>query len=101
MSLERLALVRLIYAIYYGAPQGAPPFDLEAYFFGMLESMLRLVEAAMAQGELKQESAEDVARAIIAIVTSSINEQLCRRDSKVDREGMVRMLNLLMSGIAP
>ena len=100
ISSERLALVRLIYAIYYGPPQGAPHFDLEAYFVRMLELIERLVGAGVAAGELRQESVGDMSRAIIAILTSAINDLLSRRESKLDREGMVKMLRLLMSGIA-
>jgi TetR/AcrR family transcriptional regulator len=100
ISVEQLAMVRLTYAIYYGPPQGAPPFDLEAFFFGMMDAIQRLVRAGIAGGELKEECVEDTARAIIAILTSAINDQLCRRESKLDRDGMVKMLRLLMSGIA-
>jgi TetR/AcrR family transcriptional regulator len=100
VSVQRLELVRLIYAIHYGPAQGAPAFDLEAYFFRMLELMQQLVSAGIAAGELKPGSCEDVSRAIIAILTSSINDLLCSRaESRLDREGMVRMLKLLMSGI--
>jgi len=100
ISGKQLALVRLIYAIYYGPPQGAPPFDLEAYFVRMLELIQRLVSTGIADNELKQGSAEDMSRAIIAILTSSINDLLCGREAKLDREGLVRMLHLLMDGVA-
>ena len=100
ISVERLELVRLIYAIYYGPPQGAPPFDLGAYFVRMLELIQRMVRAGMDRNELQQGSVEDMSRAIIAILTSSINDLLCGREAKLDREGLVRMLRLLMDGIA-
>jgi TetR/AcrR family transcriptional regulator len=99
ISVERLELVRLIYAIYYGPPQGAPPFDLEAYFLRMLELIQRLVSAGIADNELREGSAEDMSRTVIAILTSSINDLLCGREAKLDREGLVRMLQLLMDGI--
>jgi TetR/AcrR family transcriptional regulator len=100
ISVDRLELVRLIYAIYYGTPQGAPPFDLEAYFVRMLELIQRMVRAGMDSNELQQGSVEDMSRAIIAILTSSINDLLCGREAKLDKEGLVRMLRLLMDGIA-
>jgi TetR/AcrR family transcriptional regulator len=100
ISVQRLELVRLIYAIYYGPPQGAPPFDLGAYFVRMLELIQRMVHAGMDRNELQQGSVEDMSRAIIAILTSSINDLLCGREAKLDREGLVRMLRLLMDGIA-
>jgi AcrR family transcriptional regulator len=100
ISLERLPLVRLIYAIYYGPPQGAPQFDLEAFFVRMIEVIQQFVSAGVANGELKENRVIDVTRAILAILTSAINDQLCRREEKLTRDGMVRMLRLLMSGIA-
>jgi len=98
-SLENLPLVRLIYAIFYGPPQGTPQFDIEAFFLGMIQVTEALVRDGMAKGELRQDSVEDVARAIVAILSSSINEQICRKETKLDRDGMLRMLDLLMQGI--
>lgn len=98
-SCERLPQVRLIYAIYYGPPQGAPQFDLDLYMVRLLEMVRQLVSAGVASGELRDDI-DDAARAIIAILTSAINEQLSQREAKVDRDGMVRLLRLLMCGIA-
>jgi len=99
-SCERLPQVRLIYAIYYGPPQGAPQFDLDVYMVRMMELVQQMVSAGGASGELRDNDSDDAARAIIAILTSAINEQLSQREAKVDREGMVRLLRLLMRGIA-
>lgn len=100
ISLELLPQVRLIYAIYYGPQQGAPQFDLEAYSVRLMELIQRLVSEGVAAGELGENSVEDMARAIIAILTSSINEQLSRRPTKLDRESLARMLHLLLGGMA-
>ena len=98
-SLENLPQVRLIYAIYFGPPQGAPQFDLDTYFLRLMELVQRMVRAGMESGELRENSPEDVARAIVAVLISSINEQLSRREPKLDRDGMARMLRLLMQGV--
>lgn len=100
ISVEKLAEVRLIYAIYYGPPQGAPQFDLEAYFIRMMEVIQGMVGAGVASGELREDCHEDATRAIVAVLTSAIDEQLCRRESRLDRDAMVRMLHLLMRGMA-
>jgi TetR/AcrR family transcriptional regulator len=99
-SLQSLPLVRLMYAISYGPPQGAPHFDLDAFFLRLMELMRQLVSAGISAGELSGDSVDDVARSIIAMVTSAINEQLSARAARLDREGMIRMLQLLMDGIA-
>jgi hypothetical protein len=62
--------------------------------------MRQLVSAGISAGELSGDSVDDVARSIIAMVTSAINEQLSARAARLDREGMIRMLQLLMDGIA-
>jgi len=99
-SRERLPEVRLIHAIHYGPPQGAPHFDLEAYLVELMELIERLVSEGMSKGELARHNAEDVARAIIAILTSAINDQLSKREPRLELEGMLTMLRLLLRGIA-
>jgi TetR/AcrR family transcriptional regulator len=99
-SKQRLPLVRLIYSMYYGPPQGAPHFDFERYSMQMLEVIQQMVGGGVANGELTENNVADVSRAIMAIVTSAVNEQLTRLEYKLDRDGMVRTLRLLMSGIA-
>lgn len=100
ISIERLPMVRLIYAIYYGPPQGTPKFDLDVFPARLMEVLQQLVNSGMREAELKQDSVDDVAGAVMAIVTSVINEQICSREKKPDRDAMVRMLRLLMTGIA-
>jgi AcrR family transcriptional regulator len=95
-SLERLPEVRLIYAVYFGPPQGTPQFDLDAYFLRMMELVHRLIKEGAAGGEFADLCVDDLTRAVIAILTSAINEQLSRRESKLDREGMVRLLRLVL-----
>jgi TetR/AcrR family transcriptional regulator len=99
-SKQRLPLVRLIYSMYYGPPQGAPHFDFERYSMQMLEVIRQMVGAGVASGELRENNIADVSRAVMAIVTSAVNEQLTRMEYKLDQDGMVRTLRLLMSGIA-
>jgi TetR/AcrR family transcriptional regulator len=98
-SVAKLPLVRLIYAIYYGPPQGAPHFDLDVYTIRLIEVIQQMVTEGIASGQLKDKDAGDTARAVFAILTATVNEQLSPRANKPDRETLVRMLTLLMSGI--
>ncbi|GFO53097.1 TetR family transcriptional regulator [Geomonas sp. Red276] len=100
ISLQKLPLVRLMNAIHYGPPQGTPKFDLEVFSVAMMELLLQLIKEGIDSGELKTNNVEDVARTVMAIVSSTITEQLCSRDNKPDRATLVRMLRLLMSGMA-
>lgn len=98
-SLEKLPEVRFIYAMYFGPPQGAPQFDLEAYFTRLVTLVHQLVSSGVATGELAGGSVNDAARAIVAIFISSVNEQLSSRETKIDCEGMARLLRLVLRGM--
>ncbi|MCM0081321.1 TetR/AcrR family transcriptional regulator [Geomonas sp. Red32] len=100
ISLQKLPMVRLMNGIHYGPPQGTPKFDLEIFSVAMTEVLYKLVQEGIESGELKTSQVEDAVRTVMAIVTTAINEQLCSRDNKPDRDTLVRMLRLLMSGMA-
>ncbi len=96
----RLDLARLIYAIFYGPPQGAPHIDFEASFSTMLAHMEQLVSEGISTGEFKQVSPLDAAWAIVALLNTTMEEQFNQtRQVRVDRAGLLRLLSLLFEGI--
>jgi AcrR family transcriptional regulator len=100
-SIERLPIVRLIYAIYYGPPQGAPAFNLERFFDTMLHVISGLVQEGISQGELRHGDGNDMTWALVACLSTSIEEQLCHVVPRIDRVAMTRMLNLVLDGMTP
>jgi len=97
---ERLPVARLIYAIYYGPPQGAPHIDFEASFSTMLAHMEQLVSEGISTGEFRQVSPPDAAWAIVALLNTTMEEQFNQtRQVRVDRSGLLRLLALLFEGI--
>lgn len=97
---DRLPVARLIYAIYYGPPQGAPHIDFEASFSTMLAHMEQLVSEGISTGEFRQVSPSDAAWAIVALLNTTMEEQLNQtRQVRVDRSGLLRLLALLFEGI--
>jgi TetR/AcrR family transcriptional regulator len=97
---ERLPVARLIYAIYYGPPQGAPHIDFEASFSTMLAHMEQLVSEGISTDEFRQVSPPDAAWAIVALLNTTMEEQLNQtRQVRVDRSGLLRLLALLFEGI--
>lgn len=97
---ENLSLVRLIYAIYYGPPQGAPLFDYDQFFNRMLEIVRTIVEEGMEKGELRQADVTVVTWACIGTLNIAMEEQLCHCEPRITRETMTRMLDLVFRGIA-
>jgi len=97
--IQQLPLVKLMYSIYYGTPQGAPPFNLEQYYDRMLHVLTGLLEEGIALGELRPGNVQDMVWASMACLSIAIEEQLCHSMPRIDRAAMSRMLNIVFDGM--
>lgn len=100
VAIQNLPVVRLIYSIYFGPPQGAPPYNLDRYYDRMLEIISRLVRTGVERGELRDGDMGDITWTCLSCLNTAIEEQLCHPVPRIDRAGMLRMLELIFSGIA-
>lgn len=98
-SIQQLPLVKLMYSIYYGAPQGAPAFNLERYYDRMLQVITELMETGITRGELKPRNTQDMVWSALACLSIAIEEQLCHCTPRIDRSSMTRMLEIVFDGI--
>jgi AcrR family transcriptional regulator len=98
-SVQQLPLVKLIYSIYYGTPQGAPPFNLELYYERMLQVISALIEEGIAAGEIRTGNVDDMVWAALACMSIAIEEQLCHCNPRLDRAAMTRMLDIVFDGL--
>lgn len=98
--LINIDVARIIYSIYFGPPQGAPPFPYDRFFDEMLEIIRGMVRDGIEAGELQQVDESDATWAIISGLNSVMEEQLCRISPRIDRGGLVRMINLIFNGIS-
>ncbi|MBC8017056.1 MAG: TetR/AcrR family transcriptional regulator [Verrucomicrobia bacterium] len=99
-TIQQLPLVKLLYSIYYGAPQGAPPFDLEQYYDRMLLVISTLIQEGIAAGEIRPGNVNDMVWAALACMSIAIEEQLCHCNPRLDRAAMTRMLDIVFDGLA-
>lgn len=96
----RLDIARLIYAIYYGPPQGAPAVDFDASFTTLLKDVAELLQEGIAAGELPPLQLEDAAWAVVSLLNTAMEEQLCHADRpRTNRDSLQRMLAMLFKGI--
>jgi len=100
VGMANLPLLRLIYSMYYGTPQGAPHYNLDQYFDRMLEVITALVREGIATGEIRDGNVNDMTWAILSCLNTTLEEQLCHQQPRIDRCAMTRMLELLFRGIA-
>ena len=97
---EHIEVGRLMYAIYYGPPQGAPFFDFDAYHMKFQEAVRKLVEEGIRGGEFRKGNAEDMMWAIIGTVNVAMEIQLCHPELEMDRKKIGRVLEMIFTGIA-
>lgn len=99
LLLEHLDVARVIHSIYYGPPQGAPPFDYEAFHRTFDETLLGLVTEAMASGEFAAGNPQDVAWALVGAFSVAEGVSLCHLDIDMNREGLSRILRVVLHGV--
>jgi AcrR family transcriptional regulator len=95
-----LPLVRLMYAIYYGPPQGAPPFDFDATHDVFQHLTAVIIEDGIRSGEIKPMPVPEATWAVIGALNIAMEVDLCHPEQSLGREGMARLLNTVFEGLA-
>lgn len=98
--LENIEVVRLIYAIFFGPPQGTPHFPHDHYFTTMLAVIGNMAQEGIAAGEFRKVEVDDVAWTIVSAMNTIMEEQICHVPPRADRARLLSMLNLYLDGIA-
>lgn len=99
LFLEKIQGVRVMYAIYYGPHQGAPFFDFDAYHLRIQQTIRRLVEEGIRQGEFRRGNAEDMTWAILGALNVAIEVHLGHPEMSLGRQGLARVLKVILQGI--
>jgi len=98
---DNLAVVRLAYSIYYGPPQGAPFIDFHHFFDQVLARVDALIVAGMASGEIRPVDRNALVWALVGSYHTILEEQICRTPARVDRDGLIAVIGLILDGVAP
>ncbi len=99
LVIDRLEVLRLIYAIFYGPPQGAPNINFQDYFTKIVETVEILVKEGIANGELLPIDSRTAAWIVVSVLNTSMEEQLSHTPPRIDLEQMERMLGLVIQGL--
>jgi len=98
--LEYIDVARVVYSIYFGPPQGAPHFEHDKAFDLMLDAIRAVVVDGMDSGDFRKGDISDATWAISGCLNICMEEQLCRCNPRIDRNGVKRILNLVLNGIS-
>lgn len=96
---EKIKLVRVMYAIYYGPHQGTPFFDFDAYHYKFQEGVRRLIEEGIREREFRKGNPEDMAWAVIGAINVAMEVHLGHPELQLGREGLARVLKIIFQGI--
>jgi TetR/AcrR family transcriptional regulator len=96
---ENIDAARVMYSIYYGPPQGAPFVDFDAYHHRFQEAVLRVLREGIRGGEFRRVNPHDAMWAVIGALNVAMEVDLCHPQQSLGREGIARVLELVLEGI--
>ena len=99
LVLQHLDVMRVIDAIYYGPPQGAPFFDFETIHQRFIETLTGLVREGMAAGELRPGDPEDVAWVLVGPFEVARGMSLCHPEAEFGRTRLARLVEVVFDGV--
>lgn len=97
---EHLPLVRVMYSIYYGPPQGAPPFDFDATHHTFQGLVAEILQEGLEAGELRPMPVEQAMWAVVGALNIAMEVDLCHPEQSLGREGLKRLIDTIFDGLA-
>ncbi len=99
LILRHLEVMRVIDAIYYGPPQGAPAFDFEVIHLRFMELLTGLVREGIATGEFRPGDPDDLAWALVGPFEVARGMSLCHPEMDFGRERLARLMQVVFEGV--
>lgn len=92
-------VARIVYAVFYGPPQGTPFFDFNEFHNGMVSSVAKLVEEGVARGEFTEGDMEAKTWAVLGTIHIMMEGELCRPECSGGAEGLASIMNVVFMGM--
>jgi TetR/AcrR family transcriptional regulator len=99
LILEHLDVMRVLDAIYYGPPQGAPSFDFQAIHTRFIEVLGRLVRDGIESGEFRAGDPDDLTWAIVGPFEVARGMTLSHPEMDFGRDRLARLLKVVFDGL--
>jgi len=98
--IRNLSLARIMFSIYYGPPQGAPYVDFDSVQLRFQECVIQVLKEGIRNGEFRKGDTTDMMWTVAGAVNVAMELELCRPGQRIGREGIERMLKIIIEGIA-
>lgn len=96
---KNVSLVRLMNAIYYGPPQGAPFVDIDSFHTKFQELVRALITRGMRAREIRRGRPEDAMWAVLGALNIAMEIELCHPEMAIGRKGLRRILDAVFEGL--
>jgi AcrR family transcriptional regulator len=96
---EHIEVVRIMYSLYYGPPQGAPFFNFKAYHVRFWNTVRELIAEGSEHGEFRKVDLNEATWAVIGPLTVATEAGLSHHESIVSADGLSRVLKIILDGI--
>jgi hypothetical protein len=97
---ENIPIVRVAHTVFLGPQDIAPAFDLTTFERIWREGLQRVVEDGQVSGEFRAVPSVDVAYALMGLVDSCVERQMHPGFDPVGRDGLRKIVSLLLDGVA-
>lgn len=100
MFLANESKVRLMHAIYYGPPQGAPHIDFNEFHIGIEKGLARIADDGVRAGEFADRDRELMALAVMGCLEMAMQMKLSTPERPCGLTGLNQMLDVVLAGLA-
>lgn len=98
---ENMGVVRLIYAVFYGPPQGAPAFDFERFHTALWNAIRALVSECIARGEIREGDTDVFTLALHGAANVCMEVELAHPEMQLGTETLRKVIDAVFEGLAP
>lgn len=98
---EHADFIRVIHAVLYGPPQGAPAIDFSTIHKHHVAALERLVREGIAEGAFRPVPVELATHQYLAVMHYCLDSQICGVPNPPGRAGLAKLLDLVYDGLRP
>ena len=96
---DHIKVVRLIYATFYGPPQGAPPFDFEAFHELLSRGISHWIDLGIRRGQFRKGDRPTMTLAVLGAFHVATEVELIHGKDTVGRKGLAAILDIVLQGL--
>jgi AcrR family transcriptional regulator len=96
---QKVEYVRLIHAMVYGPPQGAPHIDFEELHIRMANKVATMLKTGIEKGELEDMGIEDFTTILLSVLFFCFDTRVIECSIKMSVDDMQRLINKIFDKV--